>query len=251
MQRNSVGVIAAVQSGGAEIGVPAAGVFVGAVQHGLPYVALACQSLFGPGTNVLGVVVRQGVDIKTPRGFLGKRVAVPGIDGGTHIMFMEWLHENGVDPRKVTYVEVNYPQQADILRGHTVDAVVTSQPYLSRIVDAGLGTVFSRLNNTTQNMPDAFFMAKRSWGAAHPDWAKSFQAALQEGVAFAGANQPKTEENTAHFLQQKISIVRQSGKQNLCEDQLAKHLEQLNTVMQGLGLIQKPVNPKEVVWPQP
>ena len=117
MQPNSVGVVAAVQSGAAQIGVPAAGVFVGAVQHGLPYVALACQSLFGPGMNVLAVIVRKGVAIKTPQDFVGKRVAVPGLRGGTQIMFMEWLRENGVDPAKVTYVEVNYPQQADILRG--------------------------------------------------------------------------------------------------------------------------------------
>jgi NitT/TauT family transport system substrate-binding protein len=251
MQRNSVGVVAAVQSGAAQIGVPAAGVFVGAVQHGLPYVALACQSLFGPGTNVLAVIVRKGVAIKTPQDFVGKRVAVPGLRGGTQIMFMEWLRENGVDPAKVTYVEVNYPQQADILRGHTVDAVVTSEPYLSRIVDAGLGTAFSHLNDTKEDMPDAFFMAKKSWVKAHPDWARAFQAALAEGVAFAGTNEEQTAANAARFLDQNAALVKQSGRQHLCRDDLATHVEQLNTVMLGLKLIKAPLDPKTVVWPTP
>ncbi len=71
--------------------------FFGAIENGLDYVAIGCQSLFGPGTKVLAVIARKDIDIKTAKDFEGKRVAVPGINGGHHIMFLEWLRENGAD----------------------------------------------------------------------------------------------------------------------------------------------------------
>jgi NitT/TauT family transport system substrate-binding protein len=251
MQSNSVGVVAAVQSGDAQIGSAAAGVFFGAIEHGLDYVALGCQTLFGPGTNVLGVIARNGVTIKSPADFVGKRIAVPGINGGSHVMFMEWLRENGIDRSKMTFVEVNYPQQADILRGKTVDAVVTSEPYMTRIVNAGLGTIFSHLNDTKLNVPDSFYMATRAWVLAHPEAAAAFQAGLRQGVDFARSNQEKSDANTAKALKQDIAVVKAAGTQNYCDDDIAKYVQQLNTVMLGLGLAHKAMDLKTVIWTHP
>jgi NitT/TauT family transport system substrate-binding protein len=251
LQSNSVGVIAAIQSGSAQIGSAASGVVVGAVQHGLDYVALGCQSLFGPGTNVLAVVVRNGVNITKPSDFVGKRVAVPGISGGSQVQFLEWLYEKGVDATQVTFVEVNYPQQADILRGRTVDAVVTSEPWVTRIISAGLGTVFSRLNDTKYNLPDAFFVTTRAWATAHAAQAAGFQAALLEGVDFAKSNPAQTSQNAALYLKQNVSIVQQAGAQNLCRGDLAQHIGDMNSVMMNTKVIQTPLDPKMIVWPSP
>jgi NitT/TauT family transport system substrate-binding protein len=249
MQSNSVGVIAAIQSGSAQIGSAASGVVVGAVQHGLDYVALGCQSLFGPGTNVLGVVVRKGVDIVKPSDFIGKRVAVPGISGGSQIQFLEWLYEKGVDATQITFVEVSYPQQADILRGRTVDAVVTSEPWVTRIVSAGLGTVYSRLNDTKYNLADAFFVTTRAWAAGHAKQAAGFQLALQEGVNYAAADPKQTAENAALYLQQKVAIVQQAGPQNLCGGDLQQHIDAMNTVMTNTKVIRSPIDAKVLAWP--
>jgi NitT/TauT family transport system substrate-binding protein len=251
MQSNSVGVVAAVQSDNAQIGSAAAGVFFGAIEHGLDYVALGCQTTFGPGTDVLGLIVRKGVDIKSAADLVGKRVAVPGINGGTDVTFQEWMHENGVDRTKVTDVEVKYPQQADILRGNTIDAVVTSEPYLKQIVDAGLGTVLTHLNDIKISVPDSFYFAKRDWANAHPEAVAAFIKGLKEGVDFAASSPEKTYENTAAALQQKVSVVSAAGKQNFCSPDVASYIQQLNTVMLGLGLAQAPIDATTVVWKQP
>ncbi|AKI02689.1 ABC-type nitrate/sulfonate/bicarbonate transport system, periplasmic component [Hoeflea sp. IMCC20628] len=251
LQSNSVGVVAAVQADQAEIGSAATGVFFGAVQNGLDYVALGCQTTFGPGNDVLGVIPRNGAVINSPADFVGKRVAVPGVHGGTHVAFMEWLREKGVDPNSVTYVEVKYPQQADILRGTTVDAVVTSEPYMARIVKAGLGKVFSNLNDTELSVPDSFYFAKRSWADAHPEATASFIAGLAEGVKFASENPEKSIANTAEALEQDVEFISAAGKQNFCSPDTAKYIEQLNTVMISLGLATKPLDADVVVWKKP
>ena len=250
-QSNGVGVVAAVQSGSAQVGSVAAGVFFGAVQNGLDPVAIGCQSLFGPGTDVLAVIARKGEAITKAKDFEGKRVAVPGLNGGHHLMFMTWLRANGADPGKVNFVEVNHPQQADVLRGRSVDAVVTAEPNIARIVQAGLGTIVSRLNDAGGNFPDAFFIATRAWANAHPADVIAFQQGLADGVAFAEANPDKSAEDTAKYLKQDVAIVKQAGKQNFCTADLTKHVEQLNHVMLDLGLTKEPIDPAKVVWRKP
>ena len=250
-QANGVGVVAAVQSDSAQIGSVAAGVFFGAIQNGLDDVAIGCQSLFGPGTDVLAVIARKGAPITAAKEFEGKRVAVPGIHGGHHLMFMTWLRAHGADPSKVTFVEVNHAQQADVLRGRSVDAVVTAEPNIARIVDAGLGTIVSRLNDTKDNFPDAFFIATRAWADAHPSDVAAFQQGLADGVAFAERDTDKSAVNTARFLKQDVAIVRQAGRQHFCSADLAKHLGQLNRVMLDLGLAKQPLDPARALWHHP
>ena len=250
-QSNGVGVVAAVQAGSAQIGSVAAGVFFGAIQNGLDDVAVGCQSLFGPGTDVLAVIARKGAQIKSAKDFEGKRVAVPGIHGGHHLMFMTWLRAHGADPSKVTFVEVHHAQQADVLRGRSVDAVVTAEPNIARIVDAGLGTVVSHLNDTPGNFPDAFFIATRAWADAHPADVVAFQQGLADGVALAEQDTEKTAENTARYLKQDVAIVRQAGRQHFCTADLGKHLGELNRVMLDLGLAKKPLEPAHAIWRKP
>lgn len=247
-QSNGVAVVAAVQSGSARIGSVAAGVFFGAIENGLDYVAIGCQSLFGPGTEVLAVISRNGLSIPTAKDFEGKRVAVPGLNGGHHIMFLEWLKDHGADAKKITFLEVNHAQQADVLRGRSIDAVVTAEPNIVRITEAGLGTVVSRLNDTKRNLPDAFFMATRAWADANPESVLAFQRGLKDGVAFAAADPDKTAKNTALYLKQNEAVVRQSGKQQFCTPDLKKHVGELNQIMLDLGLSKKPMDADRVVW---
>jgi NitT/TauT family transport system substrate-binding protein len=250
-QANGVGVVAAVQSGSAQFGSVAAGVFFGAIENGLDFVAVGCQSLFGPGSDVLAVIARNDVNITKASDFEGKRVAVPGLQGGHHLAFLVWLKANGADAKKITFLEVNHAQQADVLRGKSVDAVVTAEPNVVRITQAGLGKVVSRLNDMKQNFPDAFFMATRTWADAHPNEIIGFQAGLKDGVAFGEANFDKTSANTAQFLKQDLAIVKQAGKQHFCTADVAKHVNELSTVMMELGLAKKPMDAAKVVWRKP
>lgn len=250
-QANGVGVVAAVQSGSAQFGSVAAGVFFGAIENGLDYVAVGCQSLFGPGTDVLAVIARNDVAITKATDFEGKRVAVPGLHGGHHLAFLMWLKSNGADAKKITFLEVNHAQQADVLRGKSVDAVVTAEPNVVRITQANLGKVVSRLNDMKQNFPDAFFMATRAWADAHPNDVVAFQQGLKDGVAFGVADFDKTSANTAKFLKQDVAIVKQAGKQHFCTADVGKHINELNTVMLELGLAKKPMDAAKIVWRKP
>jgi ABC-type nitrate/sulfonate/bicarbonate transport system substrate-binding protein len=106
------------------------------------------------------------------------------------------------------------------------------------------------MNDTKRNLPDAFFMATRAWADANPKDVKAFQDALADGVAFATTNEAKTQENTALYLKQDLKVVQQAGKQHFCTPDLAKHIGELNAIMQDVGLAKTPMDASKVVWKQ-
>ena len=75
-----------------------------------------------------GLVARAGSGIKTAADCVGKKIGVPGLGAFLHVTFRAWLKNQGVDYKKVNFVEAAFPQHGDMLRGGSLDAVVTADP---------------------------------------------------------------------------------------------------------------------------
>jgi NitT/TauT family transport system substrate-binding protein len=119
----------ALLSNSLQVGLPTPSVFLQAVDGGLDLVVIGGTSITDPSTlKNFGVVIRAGENIQKAQDFAGKKVGVPGIGAFLHVLFRQWLVQNGVDPKKVTYVEVSFPAMNDVLKGGTVDAVVSAAP---------------------------------------------------------------------------------------------------------------------------
>ena len=82
--------------------------------------------------------------IKDAKDFVGKKVGAPGIGAFLHVLFRKWLIEKGVDPKSVNFVEVTFPTMSDALKSGAVDAVLTAEPFITRMKNAGNGDVAAR-----------------------------------------------------------------------------------------------------------
>jgi len=40
-----------------------------------------------------------GITIKEPKDFVGKKVGAPGLGAFLHVLFVKWLVEKGIDPK--------------------------------------------------------------------------------------------------------------------------------------------------------
>ena len=99
--------------------------------------------------------------------------------------FRAWLKQSGVDYKKVNFVEASFPQHGDLLRGGSVDAVVSADPFMSRITDSGAGYVVSYYSTfLPEGQPTIIHTARRDWVAQNPAAAKAFREALQEAATF-------------------------------------------------------------------
>ena len=176
---------AALQSDSLQVGGPTPSVFLQAVDGGLDLVVLAGAGVTSRSITGFGVVARSGTGIKNPQDFVGKKVGVPGLGAFLQVTFRAWLKANGVDYKKVNFVEAPFPQHADMLRGGTVDAVVTADPFMARITDSGAGYVASYYSTfLPEGNPTIVYASTRAWAKANAGAAKGFREAIVDGANF-------------------------------------------------------------------
>lgn len=176
---------AAVQADSLQVGGPTPSVFLQSVDGGLDHVVLAGGGVTSKSITGFGLVARAGSGIKNAQDCVGKKIGVPGLGAFLHVTFRGWLKSQGVDYRKVNFVEAAFPQHGDLLRGGTLDAVVSADPFMSRITETGMGYVASYYSTfLPEGQPTIIYTAKREWVQKNPETARAFQQAVQEAAAF-------------------------------------------------------------------
>ena len=204
---------AAILSNSIQIGGPTSTVFLQAADGGLDLVAIAGASVMSEVSNGnIAAFVRNGVTINDPKDFIGKKVGAPGLGAFLHVLFVKWLVEKGVDPRKVNFVEVTFPTMADTIKSGGVDVVLTAEPFITRMSNAGLGAVGARygaeLNRTE---PIIFYAASRDWADKNAATVAKFRAAVAEGANIVNADRDKASASIAKFTKQPIELVKSAA----------------------------------------
>jgi NitT/TauT family transport system substrate-binding protein len=176
---------AAIQSDSLQMGGPTLSVFLQSVDGGLDHVVVAGGGVTSKTVTGFGLVARAGSGIKTPQDCLGKKIGVAGLGAFLHVTFRAWLKQNGVDYRKINFIEASFPQHGDLLRGGSLDAVVSADPFMSRITDSGAGYVASYYSTfLAEGNPTIIHTAKRDWAEKNVAAARGFREAVVEGAAF-------------------------------------------------------------------
>ena len=169
---------AAVQADSLQIGGPTPSVFLQSVDGGLDHVVVAGGGATSKTITGFGLVAKAGSGIRTAQDCVGKKIGVPGLGAFLHVTFRAWLKSQGVDYKKVNFVEAAFPQHGDLLRGGSVDAVVSADPFMSRITDSGVGYVASYYSTfLPEGQPTIIHTARRDWVAKNPAAAKGFREA--------------------------------------------------------------------------
>lgn len=176
---------AAVQADSLQVGGPTPSVFLQSVDGGLDHVVLAGGGVTTKSFTGFGLVARAGSGIRSAPDCVGKKIGVPGLGAFLHVTFRGWLKSQGVDYRKVSFVEAAFPQHGDLLRGGTLDAVISADPFMSRITDSGIGYVASYYATfLPEGQPTIIYTARRDWAQKNAESARAFQQAVQEAAAF-------------------------------------------------------------------
>ncbi|MDA9451200.1 ABC transporter substrate-binding protein [Bradyrhizobium sp. CCBAU 21359] len=240
---------AAIMSDSIQIGAPTSTVFLQAIDGGLDLVAVSGGTVMTETSNAnIAAFVRNGVTLTTPKDFVGKKVGAPGIGAALHVMFVKWLTEKGVDPKGVNFVEVTFPTMADTIKSGGVDAVLTTEPYVSRLNAAGFGTIGVKYAlELNRSEPIIFFAASREWANKNAATVARFRSAIAEAAAVVNSDRDKASNSIAKFTKQPLEIVRISppnrAEPSLKADQFSWWID----VMRAQKMLQGSIELKSVV----
>lgn len=194
---------AAVQADSLQIGGPTPSVFLQSVDGGLDHVVVCGGGATSKAITGFGLLARAGSGIKTPGDCVGRKIGVPGLGAFLHVTFRAWLKQSGVDYRKVNFVEAAFPQHGDLLRGGSLDAVVSADPFMSRIADTGQAYVASYYSTfLPEGVPTIIYTCRRDWAVKNAAQVKAFREAIVEAAAWMGkpANGAKMREHIGRYI---------------------------------------------------
>lgn len=199
----------ALQSDSIQIGTVTPSVLMQAADSGLALKVIAGGSVLTPEGKSPAIIVRKGVEIRSPQDFVGKRVGVAGFGATLHVLFRKWLADHGVDAKKVNFVEVALPQTLDVMRGGTIDATVPAEPFGMRIVQAGVGTAYGYVSDDfpASGVLPIVYGSTAAWLQKNPQAARAFREALDEAIAFHGKDPDTSRAHMGKYLRMPPAVV--------------------------------------------
>ena len=139
--------------------------------------------------NTFGVAVLPSSGITKPADLAGKTVAVNLTNNIQTLTLNAVLKADGVDPSKVKYVVIPFPNMVTALKAKQVNAISAVEPFLGGALGAdGAKQVVSSCDGPVANMPMSGYLATSAWTQKNPNTAKAFQTALLKAQAYADAN---------------------------------------------------------------
>ncbi len=164
--------------------------------------------------DIFAVMVRRGSGIRTGADLAGKRLASNTRNNIVWLRGMAWVERTGGDWRRVTTVEVPFPQMADALAGGQVDAAILSEPFVA----GAMATHADRLerigwpiSETAPGGTNAQYVAMADDLARNGEVFDRFGRALHKGVDWVNERrgQPALLELIAEFSRVPVDRLRQ------------------------------------------
>lgn len=173
--------------------------FLLAVEGGIDAQIVAAATHQAKSNPTIGMMAREGSNIRSAADMRGKRIGVPGLNGGNHIVAMKWLQNNGVEPKQVTFVETSFPQMGDLLKGGQVDVVVPVEPFITRIQQTKAGYLVT-VPTIVDSFLESFYIMNRDFIQKNPKAARDFREAIREAVDWMKSNEAEARKTQITYL---------------------------------------------------
>jgi NitT/TauT family transport system substrate-binding protein len=144
-------------------------------------------SLAGPGSCL--VVTMPGSGIKNVKDLVGVRIAVTEKGTISHSLVKATLLNSGIDPEKVTWVEMEFSKMSYKLANGEIDAAFLTEPYLSQVQEElDEVTVFDAAAGPLAGMPTAAYGTTAEFAHANPNTVAAFQKVMHRATREAIAD---------------------------------------------------------------
>jgi NitT/TauT family transport system substrate-binding protein len=204
--------IEAVFGGSAEVGGSAVFETMVARANGLDLMFLASGVHINtqpPDNSAL--LVRADDAIRAPADLAGKKISAGLVNSINYVHMQEWLAKKGVDPSRIEFLEIPFPQMADALFAKRIDAVWNVEPFVTFMTKSGKARILAYpYLDTLPGMDVANYFAKESWIKANPDLARRFRRAIDRATQFmATTSKEERDYWVAKFTGMKPDVVKE------------------------------------------
>lgn len=174
-----------------QLDVGAGGITAGllnAIARGLDLKIVADHSHSAPGRPVSALVVRQdllaGGQIRTAADLRGRTLAIPSRTVSAMTSVRAWLAEGGLSLNDVSVQELPFPDMLPALANGSIDAAAPVEPFITFIVQRGLGSVWRWDYDVYPDHQIGTIMYAPAFVSDRPEVARRWMVAYLRGVRY-------------------------------------------------------------------
>lgn len=203
---------------------------------------VACK----PGTFAIAALPSSG--ITKPADLAGKTVAVNLTNNIQTLTANAVLKAAGVDPSKVTYTVIPFPDMVAALKSHKVDAISAVEPFLAGAEAGGAKPVVSSCSGPVNNFPLSGYFATKSWVQQNPNTARAFQKAMLKAQAYADAHPSAVTGILPSYIKITPAAAAKVPPSTYPSTLDAGSVQRVVTLMHGGGLLSSPLNVSSLLF---
>ncbi|HZR97939.1 MAG TPA: ABC transporter substrate-binding protein [Chloroflexota bacterium] len=159
-----------------------------AISRGVDIKLVADKGSATPGHGFQALVFRKELvdsgQLRSPADLRGRRVAVSARGITVEVALATWLRRAGLSMDDVEPVEMGFPDQVNAIGNGSLDATISIEPFLTRIVDLNVGTIYQRTDELIPGYQVAEVFYAGQFMREQPDVARRFMVAYLKGVRY-------------------------------------------------------------------
>jgi NitT/TauT family transport system substrate-binding protein len=259
LQQEGISVEITLMAGGAEI-LPAliggsldigiANVFshVLARDQGFDVKAIAGPSVQRRGASLHAILVRADSPIQGARDMEGRTIATNTLNNIDHLMQQIWLQNNGVDPRRVNFVEIPFPQQPAALAAGRVDVIAPAEPFSTMAQVQGARLIAHHYTDTNDVTAIAYYAATGDWLNRNGDTARRFARAIARAGEYFAANPDERRGAAMRTLNLPSEVATRQNFEEWLPRAYLPGIQWWIDAGRSFGLVQNALNPEDFVF---
>ena len=201
--------VAAAQGGSIDVFLSIPGTVMTAVDRGFDLQAIMQNEVAKRASPDSGSLqVRVNSDIHGLADLKGKKVVIQSQGSQNAVALQQLIKKAGVPLDSITWLEVPFPSQADLLRSGQVDAVMTVDPYTTQLLSSGVGRVISWYYvESLPGQPLGAWFARKGVIAKKGEEIARFNAAMKDSIDYMLADADRARANVTEYTGLKPELV--------------------------------------------
>lgn len=238
---------AGVASGQVDMGSYGTPILTG-ISKGLPIKIVAA-----PAVKKINFILVGKKGITSVSDLKGKTVATGALGGGSHQSFLKILEGSGLKESDVKVVATGGADEYMILSSGKVEAVITSEPTVSKLVVDGVGTVLAKAEDYYGKYEHSYVFASDDFIKNHPEAVTNFLKASREAYEYSKNNFEELVAKGKTLVNLDENIIREYYKKDIVDWDLSFKVDIEGTknavkIVQSMGEIDKSANFDESTW---
>lgn len=168
-------------------GAPSAGL-LNAIARDIALKIVADKGNISPGHGYEAIVIRKALwdtgAFKSPADLRGKTVALAARDISPEVDLDAFLRTGGLTVNDVTLVTMAFPDMGTALANGSIDAAVAIEPFVTQIVEKGIGVIWTRGDAVVPGQQVAVMLYSPRFASLKPGLARKFMLAYVKAARY-------------------------------------------------------------------